>query len=475
MHRFYNLYETISFFQSTSEHNILDEMPKLTAEDVNNALIPPLDSINENIFDEKFFNSLNENMSNMEEFSENSEFTPRVIQVTNFQEDSNIDIEPSINIKTEIQSESEDDDIPYEIKYACEKSLFTKNASTSLYPWEKDLKNKFVERDNQDFSSEKEIGLMGEYDEHQMYVRLKKILNSSYNKELEIPHWIRRFYRKLCVRKAQRNIGRKVFNLDKYLDCKSFIIKPDVDNSILDRFHHLLSSNKANENLIQNSRLAGTSQCDFFVSPYTERVLHPFIYRNDSCVPPWVKLMCELQYEVNGEWPSRASIDYCYVRPQHIAAVNALLQRMFWPGIDSKNILLYLFSQLKKLFRMFIEFSVSECLTYPDFSIVALYKKLVVGCAFLVPDVGHNEAYVSFMAVRPEWQKSGIATFMLYHLTQACMGKDFTLHVSANNSAIFLYQKFGFRIEKMIFDFYDKFLPHDSPHSKHAFFLRLER
>lgn len=117
----------------------------------------------------------------------------------------------------------------------------------------------------------------------------------------------------------------------------------------------------------------------------------------------------------------------------------------------------------------------SECLTYPDFSIVALYKKLVVGCAFLVPDVGHNEAYVSFMAVRPGWQRAGIASFMLYHLTQTCMGKDFTLHVSATNPAICLYQKFGFKIEEMILDFYEKFLPIDSTHSKHAFFLRLER
>lgn len=48
--------------------------------------------------------------------------------------------------------------------------------------------------------------------------------------------------------------------------------------------------------------------------------------------------MCELQYAVNGVLPSRASIDYCYVRPHHIAAVNSLLQNNFWPGIDSKLI-----------------------------------------------------------------------------------------------------------------------------------------
>lgn len=47
--------------------------------------------------------------------------------------------------------------------------------------------------------------------------------------------------------------------------------------------------------------------------------------------------MCELQYKVNGVPPSRAPIDFCYVRPNHIAAVNALLQTVFWPGIDSKS------------------------------------------------------------------------------------------------------------------------------------------
>lgn len=183
--------------------------------------------------------------------------------------------------------------------------------------------------------------------------------------------------------------------------------------------------------------------------------------------------MCELQYAVNGVVPSRASIDYCYVRPHHIAAVNSLLQNNFWQGIDSK------LTHISRLFisnpQSFIQCQVSECLSYPDFSIVALYKKLVIGCAFLVPDVGHCAAYVSFMAVRPGWQRAGVASFMLYHLTQTCMGKDITLHVSASNPAICLYQKFGFKIEEVILDFYEKYLPKDSKQSKHAFFLRLKR
>lgn len=45
--------------------------------------------------------------------------------------------------------------------------------------------------------------------------------------------------------------------------------------------------------------------------------------------------MCELQYVVTGNRPSRSTIDFCYIRPNHIPAVNALLQSLFWPGIDS--------------------------------------------------------------------------------------------------------------------------------------------
>jgi len=118
---------------------------------------------------------------------------------------------------------------------------------------------------------------------------------------------------------------------------------------------------------------------------------------------------------------------------------------------------------------------VTECLQYPDFTCVALYKKLVVGFAILVPYVGYNEAYISFFLTRPEWQKSGIGTFMLYHLIQTCMGQDVTLHVSATNPAVLLYQKFGFKVEEFIQDFYDKYMPPNSRECRHALFLRLSR
>lgn len=142
----------------------------------------------------------------------------------------------------------------------------------------------------------------------------------------------------------------------------------------------------------------------------------------------------------------------------------------------------------------------SECLQYPDFSVVALYKKVVVGFGFMVPDVKFNEAYVSFLLVHPEWRRAGIGTFMIYHLiqvslgggagrgrgragagpaltlpcVQTCMGKDVTLHVSASNPAMMLYRRFGFQVEELLLDFYQQYLQ-DSATCRHAFLLRLRR
>ena len=145
-------------------------------------------------------------------------------------------------------------------------------------------------------------------------------------------------------------------------------------------------------------------------------------------------------------------IDFCYVQPNHIPAVNTLASLLFWPGID-----------------------VTEVLQYPDFSCVVLYKRLCIGLAFLVPDTRWNESYLSYFGVHPDWSNSGIGTFMLYHIIQTNMGKDLTLHVSASNPAVLLYQKFGFKVEEFVRDFYDKYLPEESKECKHALFLRLSR
>lgn len=44
--------------------------------------------------------------------------------------------------------------------------------------------------------------------------------------------------------------------------------------------------------------------------------------------------MNEIKMKVNKEQGKRAPIDYCYVRPHHIAVINSLCEHFYWPGID---------------------------------------------------------------------------------------------------------------------------------------------
>ncbi|KAJ2784214.1 hypothetical protein H4R18_001269 [Coemansia javaensis] len=145
--------------------------------------------------------------------------------------------------------------------------------------------------------------------------------------------------------------------------------------------------------------------------------------------------------------PERDAIDYVHFQAGHVRQVNALLCRTFWPGID-----------------------VSEALQYPEFSVVALYRRRVVGCAFLTPD-----AYLTYIAVAAGWEGAGMARFMLFHLTQTVPTKDVTLHVSAENTAMVLYQQLGFKPETYVTGFYRDYLPAGSRACPHAFFMRLRR
>lgn len=341
--------DILDFIDSAENSNLLDEMPALptlTSEEIN-SVIPSFTTNNDNDILENLF----EMKPKIELPIDENEFSEaRVLQVKNYQ-DPNQDDPSQSNIKQEIPSdidmqedddddgeeEEEEEEIPYEEKYICKKSLFIKKLPPQKYPWEIDLG--IEQNKNDDSTGDKSIELIGEYEENEIYKRLKTIFDVSKSRTIDIPLWIRRHYRKLCVRKMQRNLGLPVFNAERFSKMRFQSNTPA--RAVLDRYHQLISesgdfSSGHKENRTFLSRLAGACLYDLFYSPHTERILHPFIYRNKSSVPPWVKLMSELQYEVNGIMPSRSSIDYCYLRPQHIAAVNGLLQCMFWPGIDSK-------------------------------------------------------------------------------------------------------------------------------------------
>nr|XP_018668552.1 cysteine-rich protein 2-binding protein isoform X2 [Ciona intestinalis] len=317
------------------------------------------------------------------------------------------------------------------------------------------------------------IRMMNLYEERKL---VKKLLHHS---KVEDDVDGRRLRRKLLLRQKKRQLGLSVFNFDdtvrRLLSREQNLIIPTSDgpkyNPVVQRGEHrvldrFLSSDPKlygadesrrtfKQKLVGSNEL--TSEQQLIVSPYTQRILKPFIRRDFETKPPKLKVLIEIvenYHKSDTTWQADVAspIDYCYVRPRHIPTINALCRHFFWPGID-----------------------LSESLQYPDFSVVALYKKMVVGFGFLVPDVSFNQAYISFLLVHPDWQHAGIGTFMLYHLMQTCMGKDVTLHVSASNPAMLLYQRFGFKPERFEADFYDKYLPPDDRECAHAFFMRLRR
>ncbi|KAL0278958.1 UNVERIFIED_CONTAM: hypothetical protein PYX00_000622 [Menopon gallinae] len=320
-------------------------------------------------------------------------------------------------------------------------SLFVKNDNPSYKPWRKYPRFSW------------NCTPMNEQEEFYLMSNLwRKISEANEVSVADI-----RLHRKLKLRRLKRERNLSVFD-PQSPNQTSWIRSGDY--RVLDRYQFQTVVTSFDDDKLNSfrTRLMGhTEQYSCFVSPFTQRVLKPFIRRDYESTPLWLKLLGEMQKEVNKKdlnWtpPPRAPIDYSYVRPHHIPAINSLAQQYFWPGIN-----------------------LTECLQYPDFSCVVLYKKLIVAFAFLVPDVTCNEAYVSFIFTRPEWRRAGIGTFMLYHLIQTCMGRDITLHVSATNPALLLYQKFGFKVEEFVQDFYEKYLPIDSNECKHALFLRLSR
>ncbi|KAL1006201.1 hypothetical protein UPYG_G00069170 [Umbra pygmaea] len=353
------------------------------------------------------------------------------------------------------------------------------NAGRGVWGGEERRRGALAEKGDGMTPSEPRFAPLSLYEERVLLRRLEACPQA-----LAVTAQARRLHRKLLVRQAKRERGLPLLDIDQAVSATLSLVggvygaqdgghsrygdsasgkyrTTSQDLRILDRFQTTVSSRRGYHQPTVSfwHRLMGSdgSLDQGIKSPYTSRTLKPFIRRDYENKPMKLKLLAEIRaypHRKNPCWvpEPEAPIDYCYVRPNHIPSVNSMCNDIFWPGVD-----------------------LSECLQYPDFSVVVLYKKVVIGFGFMVPDVKYNEAYISFLLVHPEWRRAGIATFMIYHLIQTCMGKDVTLHVSASNPAMLLYQKFGFKTEEYILDFYDKYYPLDSKECRHAFFLRLRR
>ncbi|KZP01596.1 hypothetical protein CALVIDRAFT_594306 [Calocera viscosa TUFC12733] len=185
-----------------------------------------------------------------------------------------------------------------------------------------------------------------------------------------------------------------------------------------------------------------------------------FTYRDWESRAPWMDVMDDIYLHYRWSHPdedplgySIAPIDYAPLSAVHLPQVHALLGVTFWPGISVSDSVLP-------------ENEPDKC------TVVATYKRLVVGVALLSDP---REGYLMYLAVKAGWDAAGIATTMLHMLVVRNQDTDITLHVSANNPAMLLYNRFGFKAEEFVVGFYDEYLPRTSRAGKNAFRLRLRR
>lgn len=254
------------------------DLPDLNLDDTSVVSVPT----NVNDWPDDFMNvEYSPNIEN--DISDNSEYKPRIVQVTNFQEEDVDDAEfdyshASVNIKNEVETDSDEDMLEYSQKYVCEKSLFTRSVRRRL-PWEVDRTNneEYVDQDE-------DIVPMNEYDESEMLEKLKVIIT---NDLIDIPVWVRQFYRKLCIRELKRSLVKPIFDIDNLTSSKL-----NSNGQILDRYHLLIGSSGQKKTFY--STLAGSMEHEMFESPHTGRILHPFIYRNSKSMPQWVKVRIDI-------------------------------------------------------------------------------------------------------------------------------------------------------------------------------------
>lgn len=174
---------------------------------------------------------------------------------------------------------------------------------------------------------------MSKYEENYLLATInKKKLDSASSS-------IRRLYRKLSVRKIKRDLNLPIFDFDNFTVDKNQNIKSDKKR-IIDRFYN------DNLEMLFEQRLQGFMELQYVESPYTGRTLPPFIRRDKNCRPLWLRVMEELKAKVNRNnknWIPEpiGTIDYCYVKPQHIPAMNSLCKQYFWSGVDCKLIIIY--------------------------------------------------------------------------------------------------------------------------------------
>jgi ribosomal protein S18 acetylase RimI-like enzyme len=154
------------------------------------------------------------------------------------------------------------------------------------------------------------------------------------------------------------------------------------------------------------------------------------------------------------------------LRKELVSQVNRLLQAAFWPRID-----------------------VGELADSPECTLVLMLRCRCVGFVAWQPEDG----YVPYVYLAPGFRGVGLGKFMMHLIIQQhqqqqqrhndnnnsganVVRRDLTLHVAPDNAeAVCLYQSLGFRLDRYVLGFYDKYLPADVGGSRNAFFMRLKQ
>lgn len=194
-----------------------------------------------------------------------------------------------------------------------------------------------------------------EYEESALLKQLGRFLQNKASSSSVSPRdliKIRRLYRKLAVRRAQRRHGCQPFDLVKDFEALGHLSGPlgllgskiKKENSI---GFQALSKFKA-QRQIQSAEvkipiLVKQPVTLTLTSSYTGRTLKPYVRRDTETDPLRLQLFRELlsrdrksfDRDFDEVWLKHA-VDYVYVQRQHIEAVNALASVFFWPGIDGK-------------------------------------------------------------------------------------------------------------------------------------------
>ena len=271
----------------------------------------------------------------------------------------------------------------------------------------------------------------------QLYrTRRKLLMKVEGTRDFDVDQWMVQYIKDDCVKPL---LTKKYFKMmteleqginQEEIDEQQVQAEPELDSSIIP------FAQTFKRKLLGNSCMVHTLDIKPTTSPFSGRKLMPFIWRDFEAKPDMLRIFEHIRSLNSDSAPISdrpKSIDYAYLRPYHVPQLNALLCRLFWPHID-----------------------VSSDLSYPDHAIVVLYGRRVIGCGIF--DVGPTHSYITYLAVDHGFRNSGIASTLMYLLT-SMYRKDILLHCQPTNwGAMRVYQKWGFKAEKFMVGFYDRYV-----------------